>query len=267
MTGGVKFDMSERVWYLKNCQLFARLTEGQLARLERCGRMRAFARNSTIYLPVDAGDGVFLVAAGRVRLSSITPEGKQAILAFIEPGELFGELSLIDRGPREEYAEAVLDSTIVLLPGDEVSRLMSESAELTLGVTKLMGLRRKRIERRLRSLLFRSNRDRLASLLLDLVEQYGRTTADGIAVEIKLSHQDLASLIGATRESVTVLLGEMQRERLLLVQRQRIVVRDLVRLAQGVERSLPLVPEKRPAVSVPRVAPRVRLDVPNSGVE
>lgn len=255
--------MPERVWYIKECQLFSRLTDEQLARLERRGRMKTFARSSTIYMPSDGSDGVFLLAEGRVRISSITPDGKQAILAFIEPGEIFGELALVESGQREEYAETVMDSTIVLLPGDELSRMMAESAELTLGVTKLIGLRRKRIERRLRSLLFRSNRDRLTTLLLDLVEQYGRTTVEGVLLEIKLSHQDLAAIIGATRETVTVLLGEMQLEGLLNVSRQRIVVRNLKRLADGIEVPAPPVPEKRRTVPVRRTARPVGLDPPN----
>lgn len=257
--------MSERVWYIKECQLFSRLTAEQLARLERRGRMRVFARNSTIYMPSDGSDGVFLLAEGRVRISSITPEGKQAILAFIEPGEIFGELALVEPGQREEYAETVVDSTVVLLPGDELTQLMADSAELCLGVTKLMGLRRKRVERRLRSLLFRSNHDRLRSLLLDLVEQYGRTTVEGILLEIKLSHQDLASIIGATRETVTVLLGEMQLEGLLYVRRQQIVVRNLKRLADGIEVPVPPVPEKRRTVPVSRATRVPGLDFPNSG--
>lgn len=260
---GTKAVMVERVWYIKECQLFSRLTDEQFARLERRGRMRAFPRNSTIYMPSDVNDGVFLLADGRVRISSITPDGKQAILAFIEPGEIFGELALVEPGKREEYAETVVDSTIVLLPGDEVVRLMSESADLTLGVTKLIGLRRKRIERRLRSLLFRSNRDRLTTLLLDLVEQYGRTTPEGVLLEIKLSHQDLASIIGATRETVTVLLGEMQLEGLLNVSRQRIVVRNLKRLADAIEVPAPPVPEKRRTVPVRRTTRPIGLDPPN----
>ena len=95
--------MSERVWYIKECQLFSRLTDEQLARLERRGRMRAFPRNSTIYMPSDGSDGVFLLAEGRVRISSITPDGKQAILAFIEPGEIFGELADEFRQRREVF--------------------------------------------------------------------------------------------------------------------------------------------------------------------
>ena len=223
--------MAQRLWYVRNCSLFQRLTAEQLGSLEQRARIREFPRNSAIYLPSDTADGAFLLAQGRVRICSTTPDGKQAILAFVEPGELFGELALIQTGEREERAEAATDSTVVLLPGDELRRLMETFAEVSLGVTKLIGLRRKRVERRLRSLLFRSNRDRLAHLLLELVEQYGRTLPEGVLLDIKLSHQELSSIIGATRETVTALLGEMQLDGLLKVSRQKIVVRDLRRLA------------------------------------
>jgi CRP-like cAMP-binding protein len=185
---------------------------------------------------------VFLLAEGRVKLCSITPGGKQAILALIEPGELFGELSLVDPSNRDEHAEAMTPSTAILLPRDALEQLIAESPQLALGVTKLIGLRRKRIERRLKSLLFRSNRDRLIHLLLDLAGQYGQEADGGVLLSIRLSHQDLASIIGATRETVTTLLGEMQLERLVKVARQRLVIRDLKRLAACVEESPPPLP-------------------------
>jgi len=235
-------EMAEHVWYIKNCRLFERLTPEQIARLEQRARVRRFPKGTPIYLPSDSGGGVFLLAEGRVKLCSTTPDGKQAILAFIEPGELFGELALLEESEREEHAETMVASTLVLLPGDAIEQLMSESADLALSVTKLIGLRRKRIERRLKSLLFRSNRDRLIHLLLDLAGQYGRDSEEGILLSIPLSHQDLASVIGATRETVTTLLGELQLERLLKVARQRLVIRDLKRLAGCVEASPPVLP-------------------------
>lgn len=195
---------------------------------------------------------MFLLAQGRVRICWTTPDGKQAILAFVEPGELFGELALVQRGEREERAETATDSTVVLLPGDELRRLMESSADVSLGVTKLIGLRRKRVERRLRSLLFRSNRDRLADLLLELVEQYGRNTHEGVLLDIKLSHQELASIIGATRETVTTLLGEMQLDGLLKVSRQKIVVRDLRRLAADQGTPVPKVSASSPSAATSR---------------
>jgi len=117
--------------------------------------------NSTVYLRSESADGVLLLVEERGKLCSFTPDGKQAILAFIEPGEIFGELSLLGEARRDEHAETIAPSTIVLLPGDELERLMNESPQLMLGVTKRIGLRRRRIERRLKSLLFRSSRDRL----------------------------------------------------------------------------------------------------------
>ncbi len=237
----------ERLWYIKCCRLFEQLTPAQLARLERRARVRRFPKNTPVYLPSDAADGVLLLAEGRVKLCSITSDGKQAILAFIEAGELFGELSLVGEAKREEHAETVDASTVILLPGNAVSSLMAESPELTFGVTKLIGWRRKRVERRLRSLLFRSNRERLVQLLLDLAEQYGETAPEGVRLSIKLSQQDLASIIGATRETVTVLLGELQLDGLLKVARQRVVIRDLKRLAERVGTAPPSIPETTPA--------------------
>ena len=98
--------MSERLWYLKQCDLFQRLPPDRIAALESRCRMKVFPRSSPIYLPSDHANAVMLLAQGRVKIGSFTEEGKQAILAFIEPGELFGELAILGQTQREEYAEA-----------------------------------------------------------------------------------------------------------------------------------------------------------------
>ncbi len=221
--------MSECLWYIKRCDLFRRLTEQQLSLLESQCRAKQFARGTPIYLPADQADGVLLLASGRAKICSLN-EGKQIIMAFIEPGELFGELALVGQAQRDEYAEAVEKSAVVLIPAAIMEELVERNAQVSLGITKLIGMRRRRIERRLKYLLFRSNRERLVSLLLELAEQYGHRTEDGVELRIKLSHQDLSSIIGSTRETVTVLLGEMQSEGLLKLGRRRIVIRDLDRL-------------------------------------
>ena len=98
------------------------------------------------------------------------------------------------------------------------------------------------MERRLKSLLFRSNRDRLVHLLLELAEKYGRPTVEGVVLGIKLSHQDLASIIGSTRETVTVLLGELQQEGQLRIERRRIILTQFERLAAGFNIAPPPLP-------------------------
>lgn len=229
--------MAQAFWHVRRCSLFEQLDAVQLGRLERQSRVRNFPRGNSIYLPSDSSGCIYLLAEGRVRLSSTTPDGKLVILGFIESGEVFGELALVDDGHREERADAMTKTTVVMLTGDSMQQLMNQSAQLTLKVTKLIGLRRRRVERRLKNLLFRSNRDRLAMLLVDLLDQYGQPDPDGELIGIKLSQQDLASLIGATRESVTHLLGDMQRAGIVLCSRQKIVVRDYQRLCENIDRS------------------------------
>jgi len=226
--------MSEKFWFLKRCDLFERLTPEQLRRVESRSRIREFPKGNPVYLPADQADGVLLLTKGRVKICSVTAEGKQGILTFIEPGEVFGELALFDEGDRDEYAEAVQKSTILLIPADEMQKLMDEHPTVSLGVTKLIGLRRKRVERRLKYLLFHSNRERLVHLLLELAEQYGVETANGVDLGIKLSHQDLANVIGATRETVTVLLNQLQTEGVVSIGRKQIVLTGLDRLAESI---------------------------------
>ena len=231
--------MSERLWYLKSCELFQQLSPDQLTALESRCRVRSFPRRTPIYLPADHADGVLLLASGRVKIGSFTEEGKQTILAFVEPGEVFGELSLLGTQEREEYAEAVEKSTVVLISNDVMQQLLIENPGVSLGITKLYGLRRRRVERRLKYLLFHSNRERLVHLLLELAEQYGRQSAVGVELGIKLSHQDLASIIGSTRETVTVVLGELQAEGRLELGRRKIVLTDLTQLADSVNQPVP----------------------------
>lgn len=162
-------------------------------------------------------------------------------MAFIEPGEIFGELAVLNSSDHEERAEAAVASTVIMLPGDDFRKVMESSPELAIGITKLIGFRRARIERRLRGLLFRSNRERLCQLLVELADQYGRQKAEGVELTIALSHQDLASVIGSTRESVTMLLGELQLERLIKVSRKRVLIRDLKCLSAIVQLPTPVV--------------------------
>ncbi|QDS98402.1 Crp/Fnr family transcriptional regulator [Adhaeretor mobilis] len=233
--------MSERLWFLKRCDLFQRLRPEQLHEVELRSRSREFPRNTPVYLPADQADGVMLLVRGRVKIGSFTEEGKQTILAFIEPGELFGELSLIGAVEREEYAETVEKSTIVMIPREIIQELIRQNPEVSLGVTKLFGLRRQRVERRLKYLLFHSNRERLVHLMLELAETYGRRTPDGVELKIKLSHQDLASVIGSTRETVTVVLGELQSEGKLKLGRRKIILTELAKMAESVHQPAPAI--------------------------
>jgi CRP-like cAMP-binding protein len=228
--------MSETIWFLKRCPLFERLSPAEAERLEARALARTFARKEIIYFPDEPGRTVLVLARGRVKIKAVTPDGRESIFAFVQPGEVFGELAVLDDRPRKEYAEAVETSLVLAVPREDVLWLMARRPDVALSVTKLLGFRLRRVENRLRNTLFRSTRERTIGLILELLEEHGEPIAGGgWEVRIRLSHQDLANLIGATRESVTLALGQLQRDGLIAVHRRLIRVPDRDRLAAAAE--------------------------------
>ncbi len=124
--------MSERLWYLKRCELFERLSSEQLAALEPLCSMRKFPKRSLVYSPQDPTEGVFLMGAGRVKICTLIEDGKQAILAFLEPGEL----AVLGPDVHEDYAEACEDSLVIRIPVRVMQRLMDEHPAFGTGINK-----------------------------------------------------------------------------------------------------------------------------------
>lgn len=230
--------MAEKYWDLSNFDLFSQLSPEDVQYLEANSRTRKFKRGEPIYLPSQVADGVLLIAKGRVKICHLTPDGKQSILNFIDSGEIFGELSLLGTAKREEFAEASEATSLVLIPKPVMLTLIGKYPLISLGITKLIGQRRLRIERRLRNLLFRSNRERVIHLLLEMTEKYGQPTDQGLELGIKLSHQELASIIGSTRETVTVMLGHLQSEGKLKIARRKITIFEIDKLRKEVNQPI-----------------------------
>jgi CRP-like cAMP-binding protein len=224
--------INETIWFLKRCDLFEKLTPSECQRLERRAAVRSLRRGEVVYFPGEPGSHVLLLAQGRVKIKAVLPDGKEMIFAFIEEGEVFGELALLDTEPRQEYAEAVEQSRVVALPREDVLWVMSQRSDVALSITKLLGLRRRRIENRLRNVLFRPVQERVAALLIELLDSYGNYNAGRWEISLRLSHQDLANLIGATRETVTGALGHLQHCGIIEVRRRRVTVLDRRRLVE-----------------------------------
>jgi len=218
--------MGNAIWYLKRCSLFELITAEQAARIERAARLKTFRTRDIIYAPGEPGATVLVLAKGRVKVKDVTPDGKETILAFIEQGEIFGEMALFEAEPRQEYAEATEPSSVLSLPTTELFWLMEQHPQMALSITKIIGLRRRRIENRLRNVLFYSSRDRLIHLLRELADAYGEQIGDLYEIRLPFSHHELAGLIGVSRETVTNVLGQLQLEGSVRVARRRITILD-----------------------------------------
>ncbi|RMG32753.1 MAG: Crp/Fnr family transcriptional regulator [Planctomycetota bacterium] len=219
---------------IRVCDVFRSLSDHDVHELESRSRLRRFDRGEPIYLPNDAARRLFILLSGRVKICHYTEDGKESILGIVSPGELFGEMALLAPARRGEVAEAIQRCEVLTLPSDAVRQLMHRRPHLAAAIADLVGARRARLENRLKNLLYRSNRERLIALLLDLAAEHGEPNGRGIRLALSLSHQELASIIGATRETVSVLIGALRREGLIDSGRRRIIILQPERLARSV---------------------------------
>ena len=189
-------------------------------------RMEAIKRRQPIYLPGDASNTVYLLKAGRVKLSRVSEDGKELTLAIMEPGEVFGEMETLEEIPRDTLAEALDDVSLCIIKRRDFEEMLKRDPNTSIRLTKLMGLRLKKIESRIENLVFKDVPARLAQFLLQLSEEIGTREPRGTLIGAKITHQEMANLIGSTRETVSATIGEFKRQGFLDLIQRRVLILD-----------------------------------------
>lgn len=204
-----------KLWYLNRMELFRHMNQAAMAKANQISVMTEVKKRTSIYLPGDPSDKIYLLKRGVVKISTLTEEGKEIVLAFLHPGDVFGELAVVDLSPRDHYAEVHEDALICIFSRNDFLELMTVYPDMAFQVTKLLGLRVRRLRNRVETLLFKSAHARLAQTLLDLSQEYGVRDKYGLLLTLKLSQQELGSLVGLSRESVNLCLSDFKRKGLV----------------------------------------------------
>jgi len=227
-----------KLWYLRQVDLFEGISEEEVERLARQAVLRKYTRGEVILSPEESSERIYIVKKGRVKLSKYSPDGKEQILALLQSGDVFGAFTLV--GGRENvHVEAFEDTVLCALRREDFYAVVREHPEIVLRLLGLLAKRLQRAEQEIEELAFQGVPGRLASLLLRMAQEYGERGPDGIRIALRLTHQDLANMIGATRETVTSVLGKFKREGLVLFDRKNIVIRSPERLEAVVHARIP----------------------------
>jgi CRP-like cAMP-binding protein len=219
-------DLKRTLWYLKKIPLLAELGPEGLARLAERVEQREIRRREVVYMNGDPGEALFFVNGGRIKISKVTRDGKSLTLFYCGPSELFGEGCLLDGGPRTEMAEAVENAMLTQIERGDFERLLATHAHLGSSMTKLMVARRRELETKVEALVFRDVTSKLAELLIKLAGEYGVDDARGTMVALKITHQELANLIGSTRETVSLTLSTFKRKKFICTEGRKVIISD-----------------------------------------
>ncbi|HEX6185639.1 MAG TPA: Crp/Fnr family transcriptional regulator [Pyrinomonadaceae bacterium] len=203
---------AERAEILRHSEVGACLNAETLLLLAGGSEGVDFRRRRFIYRQGDVADALYYVARGRVKICSIDDTTRrEAVIDIVGPGALFGESSLYSAEVREKCAIAYEQARLLRIPAGVYREGMAASRDLNDYTFRMVGQRLSRAERRVADFALDAIPARLDKLLLDLCERYGRPEAEGTLIDLQLPHREIASIVGSTRESVTVRLNALRR--------------------------------------------------------
>jgi len=220
------------LWELKKFDLLEKLNEAQLEELSSWVKDFKFKKGEFIYLPGDPSESVYFLKKGKVKLSYLGPEGKEFTVSILDEGEPFGEMSLVGEEDRSLKAEALDEVVLCSISRRDFLHFTNQVPELSLKVAKKIGQHRREIQNNLTDLLFKDVPTRLAGILDKLAEQYGEQKEEGVRITPSFTHEELAKLIGSTRETTTANLNKFEAEGLIQKGRGNIIIKDQIGLKQ-----------------------------------
>jgi len=219
----------EFAYSLRDEPFFRAMNEGLLARIQSYVHHRAFDRGQIIFFPEDACDGVYWVREGRVKVTRPLGDGRKLSLRHLFPGDMLGEECLVNRPERGAYAEAMTPAVLCVMQAGDFRRMSREEPELSMRVAQRLCQRVTECEEVLAATVYKPVRSRIASGLL-------RMQARSVHPEdatVHVTHQELANLVGSTRETTTAVLHGLREEDIVSLANRQVTVLDLDALAQA----------------------------------
>jgi CRP/FNR family transcriptional regulator, cyclic AMP receptor protein len=220
------------ICYLRQYDLFKDLNEEELDQLGRGSQPSMIPKREYIFTPDELSNQVYMLKSGRVRISRLSETGKHFTLVILEPGDIFGENALFADEPRRNFAEALDDAQICAIDKREFEKVIMNNASVSMKIAQIVEHRLTEAQEQIEHLVFYDVQTRLARLLLKLADIHGERTERGVQIGIKLTHEDIASLIGSTRETTSKILNEFKSNGWIDVVKRHIILIDQKVLAE-----------------------------------
>ena len=190
------------------------------------------SKGSILFAEGDEGDQLYVIAEGKLKLGTSSGDGRENLLSILGPGEMFGELSLFDPGPRTSTATAVTDAKLLSLGQEKLLPWLAENPKVSLQLLARLAQRLRRTNEAVGDLVFSDVPGRVAKALIDLGERFGKKTDEGLFVHHDLTQEELAQLVGASRETVNKALADFAGRNWLKLDCRAVLITDFERLSK-----------------------------------
>ena len=213
--------------FLKLVPLFSSLNDEELDAINRHSFTNKYPKNNIILVENETGDTLYIILKGKVKVIKISESGEEIILAILNDGEFFGDMSLMDGKPRSATVVSIEDSELLLIKRNDFENVIEKNPRIALKLLKELTTRLRNADEFIGSLVFLNVSGRIAGILVQLSKERGIKTDEGVLIKSRPSHQELASMVGATRETVTRVLKQLENKQYISMTGKDITIHDI----------------------------------------
>ena len=224
----------EKIRCMKDLAIFSDLDFEEKEKIGLLAGKRLYRKNEFIFRENEPADTIYLIKYGRVRLFKISGGGKEITLDILKEDDFFGENTFFDNAEHILNAQALEDTFICSCSRDHLALLLQNPGS-ALKIIQLLGKKLNNYTEQVASIAFRDVKGRISAALLRLAAEYGKSTAEGTVIDIDLTHQDLASLVNASRVMVTNVLISLRQQGAIITRDHRVTLLDSEKLAEDAE--------------------------------
>lgn len=214
----------DRASFLENVPLFASLKPTERQDLASITKIHKYHKGDNIFHQADPGSTLYIIASGQVKVTVSSPEGEEVILAILTDGDFFGELSLLDQQPRSANVVTMVDTETIVLHRHEFVNFLDTHREVAIKMLAELSRRLREANIALEDAVFLDLPTRLAKRLLELGQKHGVITDRGVEIDLRLTQQDIADLVGASRVAVNKQLNMFKIKGLIDVDKQHLII-------------------------------------------
>ncbi len=218
--------------FISRVPLFAGLNEEQYSALAARTGTASLRRGEILFEEGDRGDRLYIITEGKIKLGHTSDDGRESLLAILGPGEIIGELTLFDPGPRSTTATAVSPVSMLVLEHRDLMEILDVNPDLAKHMLRALAQRLRRTNESLSDLVFSDVPGRVAKALLDLSDRFGTATETGVHVPHDLTQEELAQLVGASRETVNKSLADFVSRGWIRLEGRAVTLLDVDRLSR-----------------------------------
>jgi len=224
-----------KLWYINRLSILRGMNEEEMQRVAEMTRMTKHRRGELIYLPGDVSNSIYFLKEGRIKLVGLSEDGREVLLDLIGPGEIFGEVGATQEAPRTTSAEVLEDVLLCEMNRKDFEALLLMHPEMSLRILKRVGFRLKRLEAQMLSLICKDVPTRVREALVNLMD-FGSASRPDPPVRIAITQQDVANLIGASRQETSRALKQLEDSGVLDLKYRSIVVKapELLRRSRSI---------------------------------